>query len=83
MRALHAQPFTQHHIPSIGGQTAGPIEPQIGTNTHWDNGLKVWRSAGAKRENEREAREYMDGTWRHSVARSNKKKKMLRNLRQT
>jgi hypothetical protein len=34
MRALRAQTCAQHHISSIGGQTAGPVELQIGTNTH-------------------------------------------------
>jgi hypothetical protein len=43
--ALRAQTCAQHHISSIGGQTAGPVEPQIGTHTHWDNGQKLWESA--------------------------------------
>jgi hypothetical protein len=33
----------QRHISSTGGQTAGPIEPQIGTNTHCENVQKLWR----------------------------------------
>jgi hypothetical protein len=37
-RTLRAQMCAEHHISSIGGQTAGPVEPQIGTHTHWDNG---------------------------------------------
>jgi hypothetical protein len=45
MRALRAQTCAQYHISSIGGQTAGPVEFQIGTNTHWDNGQNVWGSA--------------------------------------
>jgi hypothetical protein len=36
-----------HHISSIGGQATGPVEPQIGTNTHWSNGQKLWGSAVA------------------------------------
>jgi hypothetical protein len=111
-----AQTCAQHHISSIGCQTAGPVETQIGTNTHWDNGQKLRRSAIASarkyarsttypalapkrldrlnpkliqkpigpmdtsygvgvrnpggaavpRENEREAREYRDGTGRRN-----------------
>jgi hypothetical protein len=38
MRALRAQTCAHHHISSIYGQTTVPIEPQIGTTTHWDNG---------------------------------------------
>jgi hypothetical protein len=38
MRAQCAKMRAQHYISSIDGQTTGPIEPQIGTNTHWDNG---------------------------------------------
>jgi hypothetical protein len=38
IRALRAQICAQNHISSIDGQTTGPIEPQIGTNTHSDNG---------------------------------------------
>jgi hypothetical protein len=36
---------------SIGAQRAGPIEPQIGTNTHWGNGHKLWgrRARSARR----------------------------------
>jgi hypothetical protein len=45
MRALRAQMCAQHHISSIGGQTVGPVEPQIGTHTLWDNGQKLWESA--------------------------------------
>jgi hypothetical protein len=42
MRALREQIYTQHHLSSIGAQRAGPIEPQIGTKTHWGNGHKLW-----------------------------------------
>jgi hypothetical protein len=38
MPALRVQTCAQHHIFSIDGQTTGPIEPQIGTNTHCENG---------------------------------------------
>jgi hypothetical protein len=36
----------------IGARRAGPIEPQIGTKTHWGNGHKLWEEARnrAKRE---------------------------------
>jgi hypothetical protein len=37
MRALRVQ----HHTYRIGAQRAGPIEPQIGTKTHWGNGHKL------------------------------------------
>jgi hypothetical protein len=52
---------------SIGGQTAGPIETQIGTNSLWDNEQKLWgrRSRVLERGNELEAREYMDGKGRN------------------
>jgi hypothetical protein len=26
---------------AIGGQTAGPIGPKIGTNTHWDYAIQI------------------------------------------
>jgi hypothetical protein len=38
MCALRAQTCAQPSTSSIDGQTTWPIEPQIGTNTHWDNG---------------------------------------------
>jgi hypothetical protein len=38
MRALRAHLHTYR----IGAQRAGPIEPQIGTKTHWGNGHKSW-----------------------------------------
>jgi hypothetical protein len=38
MRALRAQTCAQPCTSSIDGQTTGPIEPQIRTNTHWDKG---------------------------------------------
>jgi hypothetical protein len=37
MRVLRAQTCAQHHLSSIGARRAGPIEPQIGTKTHWGN----------------------------------------------
>jgi hypothetical protein len=33
MRALRAQTCAHHHISSIGGQTAGPLEPHIGKHS--------------------------------------------------
>jgi hypothetical protein len=30
---------------AIGGQTARPIRPKIGRNTHWDNAMKIGGSA--------------------------------------
>jgi hypothetical protein len=45
MRVHRAQTCVQHHISSLGGQMDGPVDPQIGTNTHWDNGHKLWWSA--------------------------------------
>jgi hypothetical protein len=48
MRAQCAQMRAHHHISSIDVQTTGPIEPQIGTNTHWDNGT-MGRTYGSRR----------------------------------
>jgi hypothetical protein len=39
--AARAQMCAQHHISSIGDQTAGPIGIKISTNTHWDYALKI------------------------------------------
>jgi hypothetical protein len=85
----------EHCMSSVGAQTARPIETQIGTNTHWGNRHKLWEMAArssrasAKRENEREAREYMNGTWRrnrreraHIVKCGAKKGNNVRNLRE-
>jgi hypothetical protein len=47
MSALRAQTCAQHYISSIGAQTAGLIETQIGTDTHWGNRHKLWESACA------------------------------------
>jgi hypothetical protein len=60
-----------NYIFSVGAQTAGLIETQICTNTHRGNWHKLWESvapprASAKRESEREVREYMNGTSRSS-----------------
>jgi hypothetical protein len=55
---MRAQTCAQHHISSSGARRAGPIEPQIGTQTHWGNGHKLWGSAcGAAVPRERGARE--------------------------
>jgi hypothetical protein len=51
MCALRAQTCVQHYTSSIGGQTAGSIGAQIGTNTHWNNGQKLWGSAIAGAQN--------------------------------
>jgi hypothetical protein len=45
MRAMRAQTCAQHHISIIGGQTAGSIAAQIGTNNHLNNGQKCSGSA--------------------------------------
>jgi hypothetical protein len=47
MRALHVKTCAQHYISSVGAQTAGLIETPIGTNTHWGNRHKLWKSACA------------------------------------
>jgi hypothetical protein len=79
MRALRTQTCAQHHLSSIGARKAAPIEPQIGTQTHWGNGHNLRGSAGAprafwaaqpypasaERKNERVALEYRYGTGRH------------------
>jgi hypothetical protein len=49
MRALRAHTCAQYHLSSIGAQRAGPIEPKIGTKTHWGNGHKL-RGRRARRE---------------------------------
>jgi hypothetical protein len=44
MRAQNAQTCAQHHISIIGGQTAGSIAAQIGTNTNfgqWEEVMEV------------------------------------------
>jgi hypothetical protein len=46
---MRAQTCTQHHTSSIGGQRAGPIEPQIDTKTHWGTRHKLWGSVCSKR----------------------------------
>jgi hypothetical protein len=53
MRALCAQLHTYR----TGAQRAGPIEPQIGTKTHWGNGHKLWgrRARSAKTSAKRES----------------------------
>jgi hypothetical protein len=38
-----------NYISSVGAQTAGQIETQIGTNTHWGNRHKLWEWARAAR----------------------------------
>jgi hypothetical protein len=30
-----------HHLSSIGARRSGPIEPQMGTKTHWENGHRL------------------------------------------
>jgi hypothetical protein len=45
---MRAQTCAQPCTSSIDGQTTGPIEPQIRTNTHWGNGHKLWESACAQ-----------------------------------
>jgi hypothetical protein len=45
MRALRAQTCALPCTSSIDGQTTGPIETQIGTNTHWDNRYNLWGTA--------------------------------------
>jgi hypothetical protein len=47
MCALRAQTCAQPCTSSIGGQTAKRIGAQIVTNTHWNNGHKLWGSASA------------------------------------
>jgi hypothetical protein len=46
-----AQTCAYYYTSSIGGQTAGPTGAQIGTNTHWNNGHKLWGSAVASARN--------------------------------
>jgi hypothetical protein len=45
--ALRAQTCAQHYTFSIGGQTGERIGAQIGTNTQWNNGQRLWGSAMA------------------------------------
>jgi hypothetical protein len=51
---MRAQTCAQYRISSIGGQTAGPVEPQIGTKTQWAQVMGVgsaqseWRSRPAR-----------------------------------
>jgi hypothetical protein len=47
MCALRAQTCARHYTSSIGGQTGERIGAQIVTNTHWNNGQKLWVSTRA------------------------------------
>jgi hypothetical protein len=38
---MRAQPCALHHISSIDYQTAGPIGPNINTNTNWDYAMMI------------------------------------------